>query len=169
MNEHTCTLPFDPHCLSCQDEVRARQKHSIFASTKLRQQVTDFHRAFNVPTPAKPSVPDRDRVTLRLRLIAEEFCELLEACDAPQFALQEAKHWIAETIAGCGDRKSVDLVKAVDALADIDYVVEGSRIEFGVDGKPVAGPVRADGKVGKPPGWSAPDIRGLLIAQGWEP
>ena len=73
-----------------------------------------------------------------------------------------------------------NLVELVDALADLDYVVEGTRIEFGINGKPIAdavhaanmakvgGGIRGDGKINKPEGWQPPDIAGELRKQGWE-
>jgi predicted HAD superfamily Cof-like phosphohydrolase len=55
-------------------------------------------------------------------------------------------------------------------------VVEGARLELGIDGAPIAavheanmkkvsGEVRADGKRLKPPGWKPPDINLELIVQ----
>jgi predicted HAD superfamily Cof-like phosphohydrolase len=72
-----------------------------------------------------------------------------------------------------------DLPAFADALADIDYVVEGARLEFGINGSPIAdevhranmaklgGPKRADGKHMKPEGWTPPDVAGELVKQGW--
>lgn len=160
-------------------ELRSESDTIPAPALSLRDQVSEFHRAMGQPIAFKPAVPDRERVTLRLRLIAEEFLELLDACDAPGFALEEAKHWIYETIAGCGTPSDVDIVSVADALADIDYVVEGTRLEYGIDGQPIADAVHrsnmtkkgglvVNGKVQKPPGYRAADIRAELIAQGWE-
>ena len=75
---------------------------------------------------------------------------------------------------------NVDLPKAIDALADLDYVVEGSRLSFGVHGDAIADEVhRANmtkmgggrdehGKVKKPEGWTPPDIEKCLRDQGWD-
>jgi predicted HAD superfamily Cof-like phosphohydrolase len=66
-------------------------------------------------------------------------------------------------------------------MADLDYVVEGTRQELGIDGPAVhaivhaanmakqAGPVDASGKKRKPEGWKPPDIAGELRRQGWKP
>jgi predicted HAD superfamily Cof-like phosphohydrolase len=74
----------------------------------------------------------------------------------------------------------VDLPEFVDALVDLDYVIEGARVACGVYGEPVEaavhhanmekgeGPLRADGKKEKPPGWKPPDVAALLRAQGWQ-
>ncbi len=148
--------------------------------TELTLAVMEFHEAMGAPVLSTPCVPSRERIQLRLRLIGEEFLELLEACDAPGFAFEEAKHWIGQVISGCGHPSDVDIVEAADALADLDYVVEGTRLEFGINGAPIArevhrsnmakrgGSVREDGKFQKPPGWTPPDIAGELRRQGWE-
>ncbi len=148
-------------------------------------QVTEFHRAFNLPIGGLDFMPDNDRVRLRARLIAEEFCEMLDAMfnlDGKETQVNAIGVLLADIIQDSTVR--VDMPEFADALADLDYVIEGSRIEFGIDGAPVAaavhaanmaklGPdgrpiVRADGKVTKPEGWTPPDIAGELRKQGWE-
>jgi predicted HAD superfamily Cof-like phosphohydrolase len=160
--------------------------------TTIRDQVSEFHKVFGQPVLDKPQVPDSERVQLRLKLISEEFLELLEACSTHTHytrhdAIVHQRHEIARAkeivsgIIGRVHQQDVDLVEFVDALADLDYVIEGSRLEFGVDGGPVAaevhrsniakaGPgstVREDGKIQKPPNWTPPDIEGELRKQGW--
>lgn len=68
------------------------------------------------------------------------------------------------------------LPEFLDALGDIDYIVEGIRLSQGVNGTPIANEIhranmakfgpgsfkREDGKVQKPPGWTPPDIAGLV-------
>lgn len=145
----------------------------------VHEQVLEFHRKVGQPIVEKPAVPSDERVRLRARLVLEESLEFLEALFGVPSWIEGVRHSINYAI----DRApvKVDLPKAVDALADIDYVVEGSRIEFGVDGGPIArevhranmekqgGPRREDGKVLKPPGWKPPDIDGELDRQGYEP
>lgn len=139
--------------------------------------VREFHLAFGCPNPSKPTVPSDERLRLRLKLILEEVCELLEASGATsQVSDGEG---IMECAAYVGMRR-FDMVKVSDALADIDYVVEGMRLELGIDGEPIAAEVhrsnmakvgatqREDGKILKPPGWTPPDIEGELRKQGWE-
>jgi predicted HAD superfamily Cof-like phosphohydrolase len=145
--------------------------------TKLRAQVTEFHQAFGVPAPNKPQAPGLDRVQLRLRLIGEEFCELVNALGCDPQTLKELETAVDWSIRHLG---SVDLVDAADALADLDYVIEGTRLEFGIDGEPIADEVhrsnmaklgqkpRPDGKITKPEGWQPPDVAGCLKAQGWD-
>lgn len=151
----------------------------------LRDQVREFHQAFGQPVLDRPQVPSDDRVRLRLRLISEEFFELLRAAATNPIisnTVFEAETKVRSFIDTCKVR--VDLPELADALADLDYVCEGTRLEFGIDGGPVADEVQRSnlakvwpdgtvhksetGKVLKPPSWSPPDIAGVLRAQGWE-
>jgi predicted HAD superfamily Cof-like phosphohydrolase len=145
------------------------------------RRVAAFHAMIGAPVNHTPAVPPDDRLRLRLRLIAEEFFELLDAavssCHGAAWLIYRSRKALFEVIdLGALD---VDLPAFVDALADIDYVVEGTRLEFGVHGPPIAalvheanmakagGPVDAHGKHGKPPGWKPPDIADELRRQGW--
>ena len=71
-------------------------------------QVADFHRLFKHPVLDQPTIPDAKRCELRVALIAEELKELEEA--------------IAEK----------DMVEIADALCDIQYVLSGAILEFGL-------------------------------------
>jgi predicted HAD superfamily Cof-like phosphohydrolase len=150
--------------------------------TKLRHQVAHFHELAGQPILDRPQVPSEERVRLRLRLIAEEFCELLEACGYPKTA-GKVTELIADTITDDDGltRGCVDLVEVADALADLDYVIEGTRLEFGINGEPIADEVHRSnlskfpttvderGKVKKSDHFSQPDIGRCLREQGWEP
>lgn len=148
--------------------------------TKLSEQVAEFHRAFDVPCPSAPAVPGAERVDLRLRLIAEEFCELLEASGVEPMYVGCLRNDIARCLKFWREQPAVSIVAVADALADLDYVIEGTRLEFGINGEPIAnevhrsnmaklgGPV-VNGKIQKPFGWTAPDIAGELRRQGWVP
>lgn len=119
-------------------------KHSV------QRDVEAFHYALGIPVHATPGIR---RPELRAELIREEAQETVSAID------------------------SGDLVEAIDGLCDLLCVVYGAAAEFGVDLAPfwdevhrtnmakVGGPVRADGKRLKPPGWRPPDIAGVLAAQ----
>lgn len=147
---------------------------------KLREQVSALHRAIGHPIAESPKVPTDDRVRLRLRLIVEEMFEALEAAFRSPIdqKLVTAAALLVEAI--LQSRPDVDLPALADAFADIDYVVEGARLEFGIDGDPIAdavqtanmakvsGEIREDGKRLKPPGWTPPDIEGELRKQGWK-
>lgn len=152
--------------------------------SKLQEQVREFHVAFNQPIEPAPVVPYDDRIRLRLRLIKEEFFELLASsltrggsdC-GEEVEILSAE---VETTINAWDVR-VDLPEFADALADLDYVIEGTRLEFGIDGGPIADEVhrsnmaklgggkREDGKIAKPANWTPPDIRGELVQQGWTP
>lgn len=73
------------------------------------------------------------------------------------------------------------MVEVVNRMADLDYVSEGARLEYGVNGGPIAVIVhdanmakvgatnREDDKTLKPEGWVAPDeaIAAELVRQGY--
>lgn len=114
--------------------------------------VLDFHAAMGLPV-GHPKRPQFSRAPLRLSLLMEELSELASAVAAD------------------------DLVEAADALADLEYILLGTAIEWGIDLGPVfeevhvsnmrkvGGPMRADGKKLKPPGWTPPDVAGVLERQ----
>ena len=74
-------------------------------------QVADFHKTFRHPILDSPQIPSEDRCKLRVSLIAEELKELQEAID------------------------DKDLVEVADALCDIQYVLSGAILEFGLGEK----------------------------------
>ncbi|MEY3646393.1 MAG: hypothetical protein RL127_1101 [Bacteroidota bacterium] len=74
-------------------------------------QVAQFHQTFGAPIVDKPSIPSADRCQLRVSLLAEELDELKEAIAAN------------------------DLVEIADALCDLQYVLSGAVLEFGMGEK----------------------------------
>lgn len=70
--------------------------------------VAEFHRTFHLPVETKPLIPVEDRCRLRVNLLREELRELEEAIAAN------------------------DLVEVADALADLQYVLSGAVLEFGL-------------------------------------
>lgn len=74
-------------------------------------QVAEFHRTFKHPVLDKPAIPSADRCELRVSLIAEE--------------LKELRHAIEDN----------DIVEIADALCDIQYVLSGAVLEFGLGDK----------------------------------
>lgn len=170
------------------DELLARNTELVERNRaiSIRTNVEQFHLVMGLPVLDRPQVPPDDRVRLRLRLITEEFFELLSATVQPWGAepwlAVKAKNVVLNWIAN--GMVAVDLPEFVDALCDLDYVIEGTRLEFGIDGTPVlaevqkanlgklhdgAPVVREDGKVIKPEGWVPPDIESVLRTQGWTP
>jgi predicted HAD superfamily Cof-like phosphohydrolase len=73
--------------------------------------VAQFHRTFKHPIVAAPAIPDENRCKLRVALIAEELKEL-------EVAILEK-----------------DIVGVADALCDIQYVLSGAILEFGLGEK----------------------------------
>ena len=147
--------------------------------SRLREQVLEFHTKLGVVGDrARPGEQTTEIKRLRAHLVTEEFFEFLEALGMPldeKIQAKVRKDLDAPVVS------STDLPKLADALADIDYVVEGTRIAFGIHGQDVAeevhranmaklgGPRREDGKILKPEGWTPPDIEGVLRSQGWQP
>ncbi|MBC9247117.1 nucleoside triphosphate pyrophosphohydrolase family protein [Paracoccus sp. 11-3] len=121
--------------------------------------VREWHDAFDVPVQDAPAIPDA-RVQMRLAILEEEVAELRAAAEAG------------------------DMVEVLDALCDIQYVLDGTFLEFGLhgvkdqamaevhasnmsklgaDGRPV---LREDGKVLKGPSFFPPDLVRVLAEQG---
>ncbi len=146
--------------------------------SQLQRQVAAFHRLHNVPIVlAGPAVPEDEKIIrLRASLIAEELFEVMKAFFGDRQELHIAKKLVGDAIATKIPR--VSLPELADGFADLDYVVEGSRLAFGIDGDPVAaevhranmekvgGQVRSDGKILKPKQWTPPDIERVLREQG---
>lgn len=120
------------------------------------EMVEEFHTFYNVPVFKTPVFPTEVRRLLREDLMCEEWEELCQAM------------------------YKKDMVKILDGLCDLLYVVYGTAHEYGLgpilneaitevhrsnmsklgaDGKPV---IREDGKVLKGPNFTPPDLAGIL-------
>lgn len=164
-------------------ELQARLTELVLEKRALDHQacVEHFHRLMGQPVCHLPKVPSEERVRLRLRLISEEFIELLEATFGERCMIDNVAAMLANIIGGAepGLGLRVNLPEFADALADLEYVIHGTHAEFGIKGHKVfaivhaanlaklGGTVRADGKLIKPADWQAPDIEGELRRQGW--
>lgn len=116
-------------------------------------QVCEFHETYGLPVEARPNISDEKTNALRVNLLAEELDELKEALE------------------------NNDLVEVLDALTDLQYVLDGAYLSFGLhgvkqaafdevhrsnmsklgeDGKPIRR--ESDGKVMKGPNYFKPDI-----------
>lgn len=73
--------------------------------------VAEFHRTFQHPILDQPTVPAENRCKLRVALLAEELKEL-------EVAILEK-----------------DIVAVADALCDLQYVLSGAILEFGLGTK----------------------------------
>lgn len=153
----------------------------------IRGLVWEFHRRNGYPTRSVPAVPDAKEVQFRLHLIAEEFFELLVACGIDKSQTFDLEVGVGHLIHKLDIRK-LDLPEVIDALGDMDYLNEGTRLTFGVDGWPVlleiqranmkktnssleaadAAKVAGTTKAQKPSNWHPPDIEGELLRQGWK-
>jgi predicted HAD superfamily Cof-like phosphohydrolase len=76
--------------------------------TETLKMVQEFHETFGHPVLASPIIPDEKRCVLRMNLLTEELKEL-------QKAIYEK-----------------DIVGAADALCDLQYVLNGAILEFGL-------------------------------------
>ena len=146
----------------------------------LKEQVRQFMEKAGQELPKSSMIPSGKTVRLRARLILEEAFEFLEAIAASPKDMSDATD-LKRMALGLVSRVQVhvNLVEAADALADIDYAVEGTRLVFGIDGEPIAaevhrtlmlklnGLIDEHGKRFKPAGWTLPNIEDLLMAQGW--
>lgn len=70
--------------------------------------VAEFHSTFGHPILQQPQIPSEQRCKLRVELIREELNELQEAIEKG------------------------DIVEVADALCDIQYVLSGAVLEFGL-------------------------------------
>ena len=115
--------------------------------------VREFHETYGLPVKDTPDISDEKTNALRINLLEEEVEELKEALAAG------------------------DMVEVLDALTDIQYVLDGAYLSFGLhpvkqaafdevqrsnmsklgaDGKPIVRP--EDGKILKGPNYFKPDI-----------
>lgn len=81
---------------------------SILRTPDSLNDVAEFHRTFRLPVEQAPRIPTPERCRLRVNLLREELKELEEAITAN------------------------DLTEVADALADLQYVLSGAVLEFGL-------------------------------------
>lgn len=113
----------------------------------MQKLVEDFHRKFSIDIGEFPLIR---KAELRASLIEEEAKETVDAL------------------------RSGNLVEAIDGMCDLLYVVFGTAVTCGLDLEPFfdevhrsnmkkeGGTYRQDGKLLKPPGWTKPDIEGVM-------
>jgi predicted HAD superfamily Cof-like phosphohydrolase len=121
--------------------------------------VRAFHETYGLPVKDAPDLSDKRTNDLRIELLREELAELKEALD------------------------NNDVVEALDALTDLQYVLDGAYLslgfhllkdqafaevqrsnmsKLGLDGKPIRR--ESDGKILKGPNYSAPDLKAVYEA-----
>ncbi|MAQ71183.1 MAG: hypothetical protein CL565_03215 [Alphaproteobacteria bacterium] len=121
------------------------------------ERVAEFHRAYGLPVSENVDISNEKTNLLRINLLAEELDELKEALEQK------------------------DIVEVLDALTDLQYVLDGAYLSFGLqnlkevafsevhrsnmsklgeDGKPIHR--ESDGKVMKGPNYLPPDIKKVM-------
>ncbi|MDB5090562.1 MAG: Phosphoribosyl-ATP pyrophosphohydrolase [Mucilaginibacter sp.] len=83
----------------------------MIKDTNSLNQVAEFHTTFKHPIIPQPAIPSKERSALRIELLAEELKELQQAVS------------------------DNDLVEVADALCDLQYVLAGAILEFGLGEK----------------------------------
>lgn len=156
----------------------------------LYRMVRRFHEKFGHPVRHTPTEPTEEELRFRLSLVTEEYFELLSAAlNIPE----SATHVIVDEMKATLRRASIrfDFEAFYDALLDLAYVIEGTHAVCGTKAEPGLSEVqranmskdpvyvaekdathaRPDPKAKprKPEGWVPPDIRAVLVAQGWTP
>ena len=84
------------------------KKLTLFDEPSALTDVAAFHDVFGMPVLPTPAIPDEKRCNLRVALLQEE--------------LDELKTAILEN----------DIVGVADALSDLQYVLSGAVLEFGL-------------------------------------
>lgn len=79
-----------------------------FKEANALNHVAAFHELFDAPVLPTPSIPPAERCALRVKLLQEELKELQESIEQN------------------------DLVGIADALGDLQYVLSGAVLEFGL-------------------------------------
>jgi len=130
--------------------------------------VKEFHAKFNkVPDPLSPTVPTIEEKIFRIRLLCEEFQEVIQELGFKTEIILEPYH------------NTIIFPKLAKELADLLVVVYGTAAALGIniddvfnevhssnmtkvdkDGNPV---YREDGKVMKTDRYIEPDIRSVLV------
>ena len=81
---------------------------NFFPEPTALNHVADFHRLFEMPVIDDPQIPAMERCKLRIALLQEELNELKEAIE------------------------NNDIREAADAFCDLQYVLSGAILEFGL-------------------------------------
>lgn len=92
------------------------------------QMTGHFHQVMGLPAPEAPILPPVSMRERRLRLIMEEFFELVEACGFEVRIHPTLPEWELVHI----EESRYDVVEAADALGDLNVVVNGTSVEFGI-------------------------------------
>lgn len=122
------------------------------------EKICEFQEAAGSKRPSSLTIPNPEQLSLRLKLIQEEFTETMSAAQSLE----------------PGTDPLTNLANFAHEMADLLYVVYGTFAVCGVDADAVfaevhranmakmGGPRRADGKLLKPPGWRPADVTAVL-------
>jgi predicted HAD superfamily Cof-like phosphohydrolase len=150
--------------------------------------VGDFHTKFGLPSVVDEGVyprhPTRELLEFRLNFLLEEFLEIVKGAGA-QLWVVESMDKPREFKVKLPDDQHWDHAQVFDGLIDLVYVslglahIEGypwregwDRVQNANMSKERATEETASARGGtwdvvKPPGWTPPDIEGLLRDHGW--
>lgn len=137
------------------------------------EMVREFMEIFGHPVYDRPTlIADEGWEQMRLELIREEYCELLDALGYADAA--EAIRYVDLEKQAYGN-----IIAAADALGDLEYVTNGLALGMGINlpkvvkevhrsnmtklganGKPI---YREDGKILKGPGYEQPNLVKVLF------
>jgi predicted HAD superfamily Cof-like phosphohydrolase len=153
------------------------------------EMVKEFHQKFGHPVETTPLTPSVKIMKFRARFLLEEVSEHILALGARKGRNQhlarsvELLELAANQIALAQDYEfdDVDMIEVADSLGDLDYIVNGAALVYGIplpavvaeihasnmtklgkDGKPIH---NEEGKVVKGPGYRPPSLASILYPE----
>jgi predicted HAD superfamily Cof-like phosphohydrolase len=107
--------------------------HEAFNQTSMKK-VGDFVQVMNhaIGSPTEPHLITERAMMFRLSLIVEELCELAHAC-GPNVR-QQFVDYVTDRFDNLPPKENYDIVEVLDALVDLQYVLDGTTIMFGLAG-----------------------------------
>lgn len=137
-----------------------------------------FIKKFKLPVGARPAFPEQSFLRMRINFLLEELAELAIASGG------EIRTDLLGRLSFFETNKQPDLREALDALVDLEYVLHGTTIAFGLHGvydqawdrvqaanlQKILVESSDQSKRGsqfdvrKPAGWKAPDFNDLIDA-----
>jgi predicted HAD superfamily Cof-like phosphohydrolase len=120
------------------------------------EDMVEFEKeVMNAEHPETPTIPSNKVKELRKKIIMEEIEETFNAMEYD------------------------DMIEIADGIVDSIVLLIGTAIVYGIDIRPIwdevhktnmakkGGALREDGKKMKPKNWQVPDIKSILVDQGW--
>lgn len=181
----TLTTPFGRTLLSS-----SRSPHQ----RRVDKMITRIREIGNMPPiSTKPTIPPGRMIHAQARLILEEVMELFDAAGLDlslsenyvETGLKRPFHRGDLELKSRHDYYPIELPDLAKEIADVSVVTTGMFTEFGIDDEEVLAAVDENNlakfdplnegyldenrKWRKPPNHPKPDIRSILIEQGWEP